>query len=57
MGWFLSGLIITGLLAAIFILAERSRSRARRRRDKDLSVGKRHERIIQEDAERDYWWH
>jgi len=54
MGWlqsFLVTLIILGLLAALFILAERARSKARRKSD---GHGKE---IIQADAERDYWWH
>ena len=57
MGWLLSCLILLGLLTAIFILAERSRSRARGKLGRGLSVKERHERIVREDAERDYWWH
>ncbi len=57
MGWLLSCSIFLGLLTAIFVLAERSRSNARGKLDRGLSVGERHERIIREDAKRDYWWH
>ncbi len=57
MSWLLSCLILLGLLTGIFILAERSRTRARRKLSKGLPAKKRHKRIIQEDAERDYWWH
>lgn len=48
-------LIPIGLVAAIFILAERSKSRMRKKSFKDLSVKERHDRILREDAERDYW--
>ncbi len=57
MGWLLGCFILLGLLAGIFILAERSRNRVRRKLNKGLSIKRRQERIIQEDAERDYWWH
>ena len=57
MGWLLGCFILLGLLAGIFILAERSNTKVRRKLGKGLSVRKRQERIIQEDAERDSWWH
>jgi hypothetical protein len=58
MGWLLSlliGLIGLGLLAALFILAERARSRARRKLDRDSLARERQEQITRADAERDYW--
>ncbi|MEA3459544.1 MAG: hypothetical protein U9R11_02545 [Chloroflexota bacterium] len=48
-------LIPIGLVVAIFILAERSKSKMRRKSFKDLSVKERHDRILREDAEKDYW--
>lgn len=58
MDWFTGALVCLipiGLVAALFILAERSKSRVRRKSFKDLSVKERHDRILREDAEKDYW--